>query len=152
MPSLRKFVLGEQYIEGVWIDRVQSGGGMEFFGLINISPDDEKLCFSVENVDRTGGGSGRLVAKQIQMEWPTIVFKSEGNSREPKYNEGIVSLQFEGIQGVPNRFSGGCLDKNLIPPVVIEGWRITDEDMLKDLQDPEKRKQSLQKLIANYFP
>lgn len=138
-------------VEGTWIDVVRMPDGSDFFGLATITSDAGVLRFSVENINREGALLGSLSARQIEFDWPRILFIAEGSSPKPEYSEGIVVMLFEDSKS-PLRFTARCLDYKQPLPDIIEGWKIENHEQLQRLSDPRRRQETLRQLIKTTFP
>ena len=144
-PLVRKLALGDDYLEGVWIDAVT---GSDLFGVISISYKDGHLRMNGEQYNTQGA---------VTACWDNFLINIDGRTvrtlyRAPQYGAGAPSellgfstYIFSGPPGKPpQRYTGYFADCS-IPGARcgLRGIRITDKALLKRLSSPSERHDAL---------
>jgi hypothetical protein len=149
---LRRVILGDEYIEGVWFDTVVGQG---LYGLITIHIRDGKITTTGEQFDRTG---------RITATWEDYVVTFEGRTlrgiyRAPQFREGgpsevygFSTYIFSGLPGkAPNSYSGFFADSSVeARKCQLKGLKITNKQILTKLADPVARRSCLSSLMATF--
>ena len=154
---LRRFILGESYIEGIWIDQVIDE---DLYGIITIQIRGGEISMTGEQFD----GSGNITAT-----WEDYLVSYKGNTlrgiyQAPQFRSGAPSeihgfstYIFHGAPGKPpNHYSGFFADASAEGRrCQLEGIRITDKAMLAKLSEPVRRHlvlHDLKKMVYNQKP
>jgi len=142
---IRRLALGDDYLEGVWIDAVP---GTELLGVINISYMDGQLRMNGESYDRHGN---------VTACWDNFLINIDGRTvrtlyRAPQYSHGTPSelmgfstYIFSGSPGKPpQRYTGYFADSSIsYERRGLNGFRITNKSLLKRLSSPAERHHAL---------
>lgn len=154
---IRAWILDEDYIEGIWFDMVEINGH-KFYGLVTHTYKDGHIEQSGEQISSTG---------LPQNSWNTLASKYEDNTltiiyRVNYFDEKIVEQRL-GITTIdfskqangkrPVTFSGTFYDmSNDFITKSFRGFKVTNTEILSELENPETKLGALKKLIdSNYF-
>lgn len=150
---LRRVLLNRQYVEGTWIDVIWSAGKVPRVGLIRIEPSGSSLRYCGENVDVNGHCRGTFTSEMVSLSWPELKFKyrSADTSASMMFSQGYGEIQFTERDGPPCRYVGHCVDAESGERHHLEGWRISNPDVLADLDDPERQHKRILEIAARYF-
>jgi hypothetical protein len=145
---MRRMILGDEYIEGVWIDRVID---QDAFGVISIHVRDGALSMTGEQFRRDG---------RITATWDDYVANFSGNTlraiyEAPQFREGSPSevhgfstYVFHGVPGkAPTYYSGLFADASHEGRrCQLQGFKVTDAKTLTELANPQQRGAALKRL------
>lgn len=153
---LKKLIIGDEYIEGLWIDKVEISG-RNFYGLLIISMKD-----GVYKVN----GSQYSDKATLQNRWITISSDFENYTLKTIYQTtyfdeakleepyGISSYNFQktSLHGKPLIFSGTFYDvsRDFITKSFY-GFKVTDKKVINKLKHPDKTAQAIMDLIQSPF-
>lgn len=149
---VRRFVLGDDCIEGMWFDNVV---GEDLFGLITIQFRDGGISISGEQYDAAG---------KITATWENYVVAFEGCTlraiyRAPQFRGGVPSevygfttYVFTGRPGKPpSFFSGFFADiSGESRKCQLRGFRITDKKIMARIGKPESRREAIAELMQQW--
>lgn len=149
---LRRWVLGDEWVEGVWFDAVQ---GRDLFGIITIQQKEGSATVVGEQFDANG---------KVTATWENFVVLIEGNTmraiyRAPQFNGaapsellGFTTYVFSGMPDKPPSFYNGYFAdmSQDARKCQLRGYRIKDRQILKRLRDPQAKQATLLELIERY--
>ena len=151
IPGLRRLLLGNQYVEGVWLNCVSTSTGKEIFGVINIEARGLSLAYGGENYARDGAHVGEFDSTLIEMTFPVMTFQYGASpSMAAEFSGGIIRITFH--ERPPVRFTAVGLDHYKEKPESIEAWKIFDEVSIQGLKVPATRGATVAELISKHFP
>jgi hypothetical protein len=154
---IRALILGADYIEGTWFDMVEIGGD-KFYGLVTHSYNEGHIEQSGEQISANGSP---------QNTWNSLASKYEDNTltiiyRVNYFDEAIIEQRL-GISTIdfsksakhrsPTSFSGTFYDmSNNFVTKSFRGFKVTDEEILAQLENSQTKLQAIKKLIDSpYF-
>jgi hypothetical protein len=135
-PWLRRMVLGQDYVEGTWVDVVTYDDGRSLVGVVRFSPDGTSLRYWGSNYYLDGTFAGVFVATTSKVDMPRFDFAYTGEQDAGKHRSGIGQITFHGPSGPISSFSGFCVDSDESSRHRIRGIRVTDDHTLDALASP----------------
>lgn len=158
--TVRKVLLGRQYLEGTWIDKTQHMKDVVGYGIIEISSDSDSIYINGQSFSKDFRAKGAFTGHTNAIEWPEITFVQSGGNDSGSV-QGFKSLHIlENNGGVPNHWTGTFSDQldedkeGMGPHLVLystEAWKVTDKNIINKLNSPEYREKTLKALINNFF-
>lgn len=162
-PSLRRFLMGRQWVEGAWIDVVRYQDRASVIGICRFDADGDGLRFSGENFSLNGDSvvsSGTFQTDGVSVVWPMVRFTYQaredrppvagsGESAPPAFLAGFGEITFQECDGTPPLlYRGRCVDVEQ-GFHLIEGYRVP-HDEAKLLDTPEGRLQAARAGAARF--
>lgn len=150
IPFFKKMFLGNQYVEGTYLDIMFEDGKATDVGLSRIIIEDDKLRYGGFLYKIKGdvvGSSYR--SKMIEMEYPIMKYTYDYKlvTDSSALLHGYGEIDFDERKGEPMHYTGNFIDFTNGDKVYFEGWKIRDKAILKDLDNPKER----YKTIINFF-
>jgi len=152
---IRKLLLGEDYIEGVWLDKVEINKE-KFYSLIHINYEDGMYYINGEQF---------FDNRVIKCSWHTISSRYENNSlktiyetthycggkNETFYGLSVYNFSINPQHTSPETFSGFFFDtSSSLTNSSFHGYKIVDKNELEMLRDPQKRIVMLKQYMESY--
>jgi hypothetical protein len=122
-------------VPGTWIDRVTLSDGTKIFGITAFVSEGTRLRYFGDNVDSQGNYLGLFDAELIDDRLPTLTFRySNHQSDTTHFTSGINIFNFTARKrGMYQRYSGTGRDFAKGESCAIEGWRLSEPDVLERL-------------------
>lgn len=147
---LRSFWLGDQYIEGTWIDVVMKGDECVGVGVVNVMPDAGTIRLSGEDFDLNGNSISHFKTTKVFINWPflTFIYEAHRTAKNSPPSTGI-SYWFIDESGKISRRrrSGHFTDEFTNVRYDVKGWRENDETILARLAHDGQRPEAIQEII-----
>ena len=153
---LRKYTLGDEFVEGIWVEFLTENNKLESVGITLIKPDKEGygLRLSGENYQYNVNNSNhelslryRFYSKDglTKIKFPILEFAYVNSLCVPingkNLIEGVGKLTFSSIQGTPSRYHASfnlAEDARTVGTVGLESWKIQDGNDLKQIKNDSK--------------
>lgn len=140
LTALRRFLLGDQYVEGVWFDLIFEGASLVSVGHSMIKFADGKLFYGGEDFPLDGSGKGYYRIKLSDFSWPTLeytyIYETRGGDQQ-----GYGMLQFIERSGPPTKYAGKFVDRSDGKRFTFESFRVLDKAVLKDFEHEKLKEQ-----------
>jgi hypothetical protein len=158
---LRGLLVGRQFIEGKWFVSFWVGDKLVAVGITDIEARRGSVCFTGEDymTEEAGGGQtivmkggkGHYITDLAELEWPRIKYKySYFQSGEESAVEGYGEAQFVEERRRPNKYSGRFRELGSARVTYYEGWRITNNFLLKRLEkEPLTRRDEVRTFFSD---
>lgn len=151
---LRRLWLSHQFLEGVWIDIVKCQGNPIGFGVITVTGDADSIYFGGQDYFTSVESPGTFQSHAVIINWPIVTYTysaHRGNKLNP-LSSGFCQLRIEeNVLGPPNHWTGVFIDLFDGTRHDVEAWKIEDKSTIKNLADPQKRKDTIKDLTLRYF-
>jgi hypothetical protein len=151
-------------LNGYWIDRVTTEPTT--YGITKFERNVKYgIVFFGENYAEGTKYIGGFTSNLAHVDWPRAVFRwehsdtdvfGEGEARLRFYSAtktssllGLLHFQFDDIA---YRYEGVSVHFQKAERFLVEGWRITDPELLNRLESPTTRNDAISTLILKYFP
>ena len=137
---VRRHVGGAAWVDGLWLNLVRnSDGSMGRVGIVRFVPDGSGVRYEGRNFDpHSGELVGSFTSGATKFEFPDFTFTyEETNGPSDGGNQlggGRVRFVSAGPSGPPEEFSAWCDGASEQQPHLIEGIRVSDEDLLEQLK------------------
>lgn len=156
--KLRRMILGDAYIEGVWFNKVKSGEENRY-GLLNIEYQDESICVHGEQYDESGNlkSTWHSVMSTYREKDLNLTYAYEANyflpagDKQVSTIQGISSIRFlkTPAGGSPNTYEGSYEDSVPVQEKhFFLGAKVDSSEMLKMLANSKKG--AIQQLVKEY--
>ena len=147
----RRVILGRKFVEGTWMDIVNTDGLLTFVGVLRVEFDEFALRLSGENFDGNGNAKGTFKSEMAVLDWPVLKYKYTSTCHESKksHSEGYGELHFIERDGEPKRYQGFFMDLNEVLRKETYGWKVTNVDNLEKLDSPKSIPLAIQKIVSN---
>ena len=148
---LRQLLLGNQFVEGTWIEFVSQGQKIISIGISNISSSGYELKISGNNHALNGnlryGFSS--TADMVKVEWPVFRYVYEEWPLEGHQDtiQGVAHIKFGPTNNRPTIYTGAFSDIGTGVLTGIEGRLITSKDELKSISNPAEIRKVLKKYL-----
>lgn len=140
ITPLRRFLLGDQFAEGVWFDLIFEGAALVSVGHSMIKYADGKFCYGGEDFPLDGSGKGYFRVKLIECTWPTLeytyVYETRGGDQQ-----GYGALQFIERFGPPIKYTGKFVNRSDGKRFTFESFRVLDKGLLKEFEQEKLKEQ-----------
>lgn len=142
LAFIRKLILGEDYIEGHWIELaydVQNGQAISY-SLISIKGNGDSLILSGDSYDyATSTPIGSFTSNSITYEYPHLYYNYKYDiTNEINLKEGISRIKFNSHFGKsPLSLTGFFIDIDSNTKVNFIAWKVYDYKLIKRLSNPE---------------
>lgn len=152
---LRELILGDDYIEGTWIDLIEING-TKYYGLYTNAYKEGQIVQNGEQLTSEGipTNSWKTIASKYENNTLTLIYQVnyfEVEKIEQPY--GIVSISYSKIatHKSPIAFTGTYyeLSKQFYTNS-FRGFKVINKNTLKKLNQPEKRSETIKELITSY--
>lgn len=145
---VRRALLNDEYIEGMWIDLVLREGKVVACGIVQFEPEGDALRYCGINYTIDGLFVSSFRSELIYIQWPVIKFKFRGVDRKADnvLPEGFGELQLFRNGKYAHKFSGYSIGIRNNEKVIVEGWRLPAEDEIH-LGTVEDRTKMFKELI-----
>lgn len=146
---LRRTILGDSYIEGVWFN----GGSADkqVFGLLRIAFRDGKVIVEGEQYDGNGSLTATWHCDMAEFDGSTLRYAYEVIYAHKFSHEihGTSRLSFAKVSGsgIPRSYNGYFQDIGPEGAVCFTGFRVESGDILKKLETPEGKISAVKTLI-----
>lgn len=162
---LRRNFLGEEFVEGVWIEFLTDNGNVTSIGIVLIKADKEGNGLKLSGANYSANSTGDWIFNYAfsskneltRFQFPVLDF-AYVNSFFIRVNgrqsiEGVAQLTFSSIQGTPSRYHASFNLAEDDPRTVggLEGWKIQDKNDLKELEKDSIHFSSLYKILDKYI-
>lgn len=152
---LRRLILGDEYLEGVWCDKITI---------------DDKFCYAILTITLDNemyyiNGSQFYIDGTLQHTWNTLASKYDDhiirflyhstyydNSDDDPYGYCIYCFEKKNLHHFPTTYNGKYKDigKDQIERPFV-GYKILRKDILKKLKAPEKHIETFREIVQFYF-
>lgn len=148
---LRQLVLGNQFVEGTWIEFVTQDEKINSIGIANISSNGYELKIDGHNFDLKGNLTYAFssTANMSRIEWPVFRYVYEDWPLKGVKDtiEGVGYIKFGPTGGRPTMYAGGFTHIGIGVIIGIEGRLITDKNELIALNTPTEMRKALKKYL-----
>ncbi len=154
--TLRRILLGKQYVEGTWFDIMRINNKVAEIGFSRISYTHKDIQFWGEDYELEMDQCFPYRADMVQMNWPTLhyVYTANRSDTEEKGSKGYGELDFQKeLRGCPKKYSGKYFILRGTDKVSFEGVRINErkhKTLIRLLEEPATRKKALHQLLEIY--
>lgn len=148
--GLRRFILGSNFVEGVWLEVVENDEGYKGIALTRLVFDNFNLSFSGTDYGRSGIAVANYRGDILDTSYPTLTYKhstqplkdslyigSDPNHISKKSRlEGFGEMQFHPRpSGLPLAYTGFFIHQNIGIRYTVSGRKIQDNKILSNLDD-----------------
>ena len=149
LKPLRRLLLGNQFIEGIWFDLSQADGRPIVVGIARIMLAGSTVRFYGDDFSVDGTRQGHYMSDYASLEWPKLKYKYTYHVSGTRQlsNQGFGEAQFLARGGPPQQYVGFHFDILEGQRVTYEGWRIEDRSILDKLDNPNTRR----KVVLEFF-
>lgn len=155
--TVRRLLLGKDYIEGMWFDIMREKGNVKEIGVSSLEYADFQIKYSGEDYDLAVTQRLPFLAEMTQLRKDGVLMYKYTARRSDTDRLGIPGygeLQFHlGRQGMPTRYTGEYFQLNENTKCTFEGFKLDekkDRELLELLDDGKTRKEALRKLKEKY--
>jgi hypothetical protein len=146
LTGLRRFLLGDQFVEGVWFDLIFEGSNLISVGHSMIKYIDGKMSLSGEDFPLDHSGKGYFRSKLVDFTWPTLEYTYiYENQVDDQQGYGVV--QFVEQSGPPLSYTGKFVNRSNGKRFTFQSFRVSNKASLRVFEQ-EKMKD---KFILNYL-
>lgn len=149
--TLRRFLLGDSYIEGDWLD-ISSDSESNIVGAahIYIYYKDDRLQISGITLRAKDMTYASWDDEYAFLQRHTLAYgcNSYTNTANSPIERGYAELKFSGGEGVPLSYSGLFYDIAKKVIITLEGTRIMKAESLRKLVVPEERRKFLAEVLT----
>lgn len=158
LKILRQLLLGRQFLEGTWIDRVKYKEETIGYGIIVVSSDLDFIYLNGQDFSKNFEFQYSFEGHTNIIEWPKITVVFSGGHFSPSLQEIMIINILENGETKPNHwtavFSSQSHRKyeNIMHGSQIyytEAWKVTDKSKINDLHSPNR--ESILKNLANEY-
>ena len=152
---IRALWLGEQFVEGIWLQYVRVADQLVGLGIIVVRADGGSIRFSGEDYDVQGKSISTFMSRAVFIDWPLVTFAytAQRTFKKNPPRTGFSYWSFvENIKGTPKRHKGHFIDEFDGRRHDCEGWLIDNPDLLKRLADSIDRREVVLELIGSQNP
>lgn len=140
---LRKIILGRQFVEGYWVDRLVDTETKEIIsiGIVEISYQDGSLFVNGYGYSRSYDPRGSFKTYVSKYESLTLKYGYESTlpfSSDVKVH-GHGQYNFVSGNPYPTRFTGYMQDSHFKNKILLEGQKISDKSVLENIDDDDVR-------------
>ncbi|MCZ6703107.1 MAG: hypothetical protein O6940_08710 [Ignavibacteria bacterium] len=154
--TLRRFLLGRQYIEGTWFDIMRKDNKVAEVGFSRISYTHKNIEFSGEDYNLEMDQCFPFRAEIVKMHWPTLhyVYTSNRSDTKEQTTKGYGEIDFQTERrGSPKKYVGKYFVLRGTEKIFFEGIKLNekkDKTLIDLLDDPAHRKEALKQLLKKY--
>lgn len=161
---LRSYFLGEEFVEGLWIEFLTDNGNLASIGIVLIKADKEGNGLKLVGDNYSANSQGdwilnyRFSSKNelTKFQFPVLDFAYVNRFVIPVKGrssiEGVAQLTFSSIQGTPSRYHASFNLAEDDPRIVgLEGWKIQDKNDLKEIEKDSISSSNLYKIVEKYI-
>jgi hypothetical protein len=150
---LRRLLLGNRFVEGAWIDLVQSSDDSKFVSVVHVAFEAQSLRLSGQNFDLSGQPRGSFRSVMVVIDWPVLKYKYEWAARGPKRpSEGFGEICFGETEGPPVLLQGFFVDVDDGLRRTLWGKKIKDLATLAALRNPESLPDVVRAFVSESGP
>ena len=156
VSAVRRIILGRQYLEGLWIDRVTRNDAVIGYGLITVSSDLENIRINGEWYDPAFKQKGETFQSyHLKIEWPLITFIHSAHRPDKAHTptiNGITVIDIqENIRGPPTQWTGYFTDtlENTYNNTI--AYKITDKALIRKLTNSMTKKDAIKEFVGKTF-
>ncbi|MGC4038684.1 MAG: hypothetical protein QM764_22160 [Chitinophagaceae bacterium] len=156
-PVLRKWILGNEYLEGVWCDRTTIDNNY-LFAVLTISFSDGMYFVNGAQYypDGQEHHSWSTIASKFDNSTMRLLYRSiyfhEGDKKDEYMGYSSFTFEKMNLNKFPISYTGKYKDfgaDNIERPY--KGYKIVKQELLEDLHVPEKQRHALQEIFKLYF-
>lgn len=143
---VRRIVLGQTYVEGVYIDEVtfRNQARDRMFGLVFIEREHRSLKYRGENLDSHGKPLGEFHSEWVAFAYPQLTYSFSGGL---PVRQGYGFVTFAG-----NSFTSWFYERTEHSECGVRGVKIVDEEALRQVRRGGAAQQlKLHELIGEHF-
>lgn len=148
---LRKLLLGNQFVEGTWIEFVSQNKKIVSVGIAVISSKDYEIQINGNNFDLNGNLNYGFssTANMARMEWPIFRYVYEDRPLQGSQDTlaGVAHIKFGPTNNRPTIYAGSFTHIGTGILVGLEGRRVTSTDELRLLSNPSEMRKVLKKYL-----
>lgn len=161
---IRRCFLGEEFVEGVWIEFLTDNGNLTSIGIVLIKADKEGNGLKLAGDNYLANSQGCWILNYAfnskneltKFKFPVLDFAYVNRLFTPLNGrssiEGVAQLTFSSIQGRPSRYHASFNLAEDDPKIVsLEGWKIQDKNDLKEIEKNSISSSSLYQIIEKYI-
>jgi len=154
--TLRRVLLGRQYIEGTWFDIMRKDNKAAEVGFSRISYTHEGIEYSGEDYNLEMDQCFPFRAEIVQMNWPTLhyVYTSNRSDSKEQTTKGYGEIDFQTERrGSPKKSVGKYFVLRGTEKIFFEGIKLNekkDKTLIDLLDDPAHRQEALKQLLKKY--
>lgn len=150
MNWLRRLLLGNQFIEGVWFDLMKQDGKSLAYGITNIKSSGSQLQLTGEDFDLRGEHGGYYYTDMLVISWPVLKYKYtyQRSDDSELANHGYGEIKIDNSAYYPVRYEGFYFNLREGKRVSFESWRVRDKHTLELLNDPKTRRDAVCKFFG----
>lgn len=148
----RKWLLGDQFVEGSWLNAVYYEDTLIHIAIVSIEPDDTSIRISIELYSTKGEPIGRVNSKMVSAQWPDLsyMYKFVRPGSENKPGNGYAELQFmTNENGPPVRYNGFYIDSLEGHRCDFYGRKLTEKEEIELLKSPKGRSKLAKKEVEH---
>ena len=155
--TVRKILLGKNYIEGIWFDVMREKGQVKEIGVSSVEYADFQIKYSGEDYDLAVTQRLPFMAEMAQLKRDGVMmykYTARRSDTDRVGTPGYGELQFHsGRHGMPTRYTGEYFLLNENTKCSFEGFKLDekkDKELLELLDSGETRKEALRRLKEKY--
>lgn len=154
--TLRRILLGKQYVEGTWFDIMRKNNEVVEIGFSRISYTHKEVQFCGEDYNLEMDQCYPFHADIVQINWPTLHYVYTANRSDTKEEtiKGYGELDFQKeLRGSPKKYSGKYFVLRGTDKISFEGIKVNerkDKRLIELLDEPATRKKALRQLLEKY--
>lgn len=141
--TLRRLLLGHQFIEGTWFDLSLADDRPPIVGIARILFSGSTVRFYGDDFSVDGTRQGHYMSDYASLEWPKLKYKYTYHVSGTRQlsNQGFGEAQFLTHGGPSQQYVGFHFDILEGLRVTYEGWKIEDQQILDKLDNPNTRRE-----------
>ena len=151
---LRSFLIGKEFVEGVWVEIVESSNGYMGVGISRLTFTDGKLVFTGDDFSENGALDSNYRGDIIEFDYPCFNYKHTNQRLKNTVDalrEGHGEIQFRPqFRDRPSTYSGFFVLHNENIRYSVDAKRVDDKELLKAFDDPMKVGSFVRQYISDY--
>lgn len=153
LSSVRRMVLGKQYVEGTWLAAERGGAKGARLAVVNIRPARYGFTVTGHTLTPDFEVESNSRVEHFALDWPVLSYKmrnalSDGTDGQ---SEGIGELQFDENVAMPLRFTGFSELLGAGRRVRIEGAKLTRWRDVRSLRKLDARRDVLGRYWQQFY-
>lgn len=143
--TMRRILLGHQFIEGTWLDIMSHNGKPISYGVTRIVSSGSSFRISGEDYDLNANNTGFYSLDMLVFEFPKIKYKYTYQRSDSLglAQEGFGEFQFRERNGAPVKYAGFTFDLGEGKRITFEGWKVENKAVLSLLDKPASDKEAI---------
>ena len=148
---IRRYILGRQFVEGYWVDRVIEGGQVESVGLLTIAYDNGQLEINGESLDTEGRrlGTFRTYISEYDNWEFRYAYHGMHKGKSDVRIDGYGEYHFVRGDRIPLAFSGFLHDSRHMKQVLVQAEKVWHPELIAGISSKEGRKRIIELFLAD---